>query len=67
MYIYVDAQQPEQCHVDAAGRGDDRRPEGVVSYRLLNRRDAVACTVLADLALQANLGYKYVKENLGLH
>ena len=53
--------------MDAAGRGDERRPEGVVSYRLLNRRDAVACTVLADLALQANLGYKYVKENLGLH
>ena len=67
MYIYMDAQQPEQCHVDAAGRGDDRRPEGVVSYRLLNRRGAVACTVLADLAPKANLGYKYVKENLGLH
>ena len=53
--------------MDASRRGDDRRQEGVVSYRLLNRRDAVACTVLADLALQANLGYKYVKENRGLH
>ena len=53
--------------MDAAGRGDERRPEGVVAHRLLNRRGAVACTVLADLAPKAHLGYKYVQENLGLH